>query len=224
MQSLRLRRCGRQRALSLGRSRGSLCRRSLELEGKLRLGELRWRLSDDLDAGGEGALLVDAAEAAKVGRGVARRQGVLAESGRLGREHAGRHRNTSHARRSWETRGVGSRLRAKLCKVEIGAGAVTNIHGLVQAALGVVAVEDDAVEQDADDLKDDFDDDADEGPVLQAAHQGVLDLVGEDLRSGVLHAGPSPHVFVVAVAFRVGEDGGGKNPENKTDNELERRC
>lgn len=224
MQSLRLRRCGRQRALGLGRGRGSLCRRSLELEGKLRLGELRRRLGDDLDAWGKGALLVDAAEAAKVGRGVARRQGVLAKSGRLGREHAGRHGDTSHAGGSRETRGVGSRLRAKLCEVEIGAGAVTNIHGLVQAALGVVAVEDDAVEQDADDLEDDFDDDADEGPVLQAAHERVLDLVGEDFRSGVLHAGPSPHVLVLAVAFRVGEDGGGENPEDETDDELDMRC
>lgn len=84
----------------------------------------------------------------------------------------------------------------------------------MQAALGVVSVKDDAVEQDADDLDDNLDDDADEGPVLETADQAVLDLFREDDGSRVLDAGPSPHVLVVAVALGVGEDGCCKDPEN----------
>jgi hypothetical protein len=87
-----------------------------------------------------------------------------------------------------------------LSQVQIRTGAVTHIHGLCQAALGVVAVEDDAVERDADDLDDNLNDDADESPVLRfqsassglkflstvnsstylkSAHESVVDLVLE---------------------------------------------
>lgn len=41
----------------------------------------------------------------------------------------------------------------------------------MEAALGVVAVEDDAVDGNRDDLHDDFDEGADEGPILFEAHQ-----------------------------------------------------
>lgn len=151
---------------------------------------------------------------------MARRQGVLAQGRRLGREHGRGHGSACKAGRAREARRVGGGLRAKLGEIEIGASSVSDVHGLVQAALGVVSVEDDAVEQDADDLDDDLDDDADEGPVLEAADQAVLDLVGEDDGSGVLDAGPSPHVLVVAVALGVGEDGGSEDPENQADDEL----
>jgi hypothetical protein len=58
------------------------------------------------------------------------RHGIGAESGRLGTE----------------TGSVGSRLAAELGKIEIGSGTVSHVHGLEKASLGVVAVEDDAVE------------------------------------------------------------------------------
>lgn len=154
---------------------------------------------------------------------MARRQGVLAQGGRLGREHGGSHGSASKARGAREARSVGSGLRAKLGEIEVGAGSVSDVHGLVQAALGVVSIEDDAVEQDADDLDDDLDDDADEGPVLETADQAVLDLVREDDGSGILDARPSPHVLVVAVVLGVGEDGGCKDPENQADDELHTR-
>lgn len=108
---------------------------------------------------------------------MARRQGVLAQGGRLGREHGRSHGSTSEARRAREARRVGGGLRAKLGEIEVGTSSVSDVHGLVQTTLGVVSVKDDAVEQDADDLDDDLDDDADEGPVLETADQAVLDLV-----------------------------------------------
>jgi hypothetical protein len=151
---------------------------------------------------------------------VARRQGVLTQGWRLGREHGRGHGSASKAGGAREARRVGGGLRAKLSKVEVRASSVSDVHGLVQAALGVVSVKDDAIEQDADDLDDNLDDDADEGPVLEAADQAVLDLVGEDDGSGVLDAGPSPHVLVVAVVLGVGENCSCENPENQADDEL----
>lgn len=70
-----------------------------------------------------------------------------------------------------------------------------------EAALGVVAVEDDRVEGDADDLDDNLDDHANETPVLQAAHERVVDLVVEDLRALVVDAGPPPHVLVAGAVL-----------------------
>ena len=65
-----------------------------------------------------------------------------------------------------EAWGVWGRLAAQLGEVEVGAGAVAQVHGFVQLALGVEAVEDDGVDGDGDDFDDDFDDGADEGPGL----------------------------------------------------------
>lgn len=70
---------------------------------------------------------------------------------------------------SVEAWGVGRGLRAELGEVEVGAGAVTEIHRLVEPALGVEAVEDDAVDGDGDDLDDDLDEGTDQRPGLQAA-------------------------------------------------------
>lgn len=120
-----------------------------------------------------------------------------------------------------ETRGVGSRLRAQLGEIHVGAGAIPEIHGLGKAALGVVPVEDDAVEGDSDDLDDDLDDDADQGPVLETAEQGVVDLVGVDCRTVVAHAGPSPHVLVVGAVLGVLEESGRDGPEDQAQNELQ---
>lgn len=83
------------------------------------------------------------------------RHGVSAESGRLGSE----------------ARSVGSRLAAKLSKVKIRAGAVSHVHGLEKALLGVVAVEDDAVKENGEEPNNDFDDHANHGPVLQTANE-----------------------------------------------------
>jgi hypothetical protein len=53
-----------------------------------------------------------------------------------------------------------------LGEVEIRTGAVAHGHGLAELALGPEAIEDDAVDDDAEELDDDFDDAADECPVL----------------------------------------------------------
>ena len=65
-----------------------------------------------------------------------------------------------------EAGGVGGGLGAQLGEVEVGAGFVADVHALVQFALGVEAVEDDGVDGDCYYFDDDFDDGADEGPVL----------------------------------------------------------
>ena len=61
---------------------------------------------------------------------------------------------------------VGCGLGAELGEIEVGAGAVAHVHGLAELALAVEAVEDDAVDDDGDGFHHDFDDAADEGPVL----------------------------------------------------------
>lgn len=48
-------------------------------------------------------------------------------------------------------------LRAELGEVEIGAGTVTDIHGLAKALLGVVSVEYDTIENDSNGFENDFD-------------------------------------------------------------------
>jgi len=65
-----------------------------------------------------------------------------------------------------ETGGVGSGLGAELGEIEIGSGLVAHVHGLVKLALGPVAVENNAVEGDANNLDHKLDDNADQGPVL----------------------------------------------------------
>ena len=61
---------------------------------------------------------------------------------------------------------VGRGLGAQLGEVEVRAGAVADVHGLVELALGAEPVENDAVKGDGDDFNDDLDEGADEGPVL----------------------------------------------------------
>lgn len=129
----------------------------MELEGWLvdRLGEGRWGLDQSLAAGSEWRwrwCLLDVTEVlVRLGR-ESGRESVLRERWGLGTEAGG----------------VGSGLGAELGEIEIGAGLVAHVHGLVQLSLGVVPVEDDAVETDADDFHHDLDDDADQGPVLVA--------------------------------------------------------
>ena len=57
-------------------------------------------------------------------------------------------------------------LRAQLGEVEIAASPVAEIHGLAKPPLGPIAVEDDAVDDDGDDLDHDLDDAAEERPIL----------------------------------------------------------
>ncbi len=66
-----------------------------------------------------------------------------------------------------EAGGVGCRLRAELGEIEVGTGAVTNVHRLAEALLGVVSIEDDGVEDDSNALEDNFDDATDKCPVLK---------------------------------------------------------
>lgn len=154
----------------LGSGRGGLGRGRLQLETSLLRGELGLGLSE-LRTRREGTL-ANVREVAVGGRRVPGGHGILAKSGRLGAK----------------ARGVGSRLAAELGKVEIGPGTVSHIHGLEEASLGVVAVEDDAVKKDAEDPDDDLDDDTDHGPVLEAADERIVYLVAKDIGSSVREA------------------------------------
>ena len=142
-------------------------------------------LDDASAARSERTLLANVAEVAESGRRMARRHGILAESRRL-----------------WtEPRGVWRGLTPELGKVKIGASAVTHVHRLVEAALGVVAIKDDAVEGDANNLNHHLDDNADQSPVLESAEKLVVDFALVDLGAGVLRTGPAPHVLIVRVVF-----------------------
>lgn len=55
-----------------------------------------------------------------------------------------------------EAGGVRGRLGAELSEVKVGAGAVADVHGFAEALLGVVAVKDDAIEDDGDGFEDHF--------------------------------------------------------------------
>ena len=59
-----------------------------------------------------------------------------------------------HGPEAWSVRGG---LSAQLGEVQVGAGLVSHVHGLPEALLGVVPVEDDAVEDDCDGFKNDLD-------------------------------------------------------------------
>lgn len=94
---------------------------------------------------------------------------------------------------------VWRRLATELGEVEVGSSLVAVGHALSELALRPVAVEDDAINCNGDDLDDDFDDAADESPVLEAAGESVVDFVTKDLRAKIVVAGPSPHVLAVIV-------------------------
>jgi hypothetical protein len=48
-------------------------------------------------------------------------------------------------------------LRPELGEIEVGTGLVSHVHGLPEALLGVVSVEDDGIEDDGDALENDLD-------------------------------------------------------------------
>ncbi len=58
-----------------------------------------------------------------------------------------------------------------------------------------------------------------EVPYLKPANKGIVHLVGKELRSVVLHAGPSPDVLVVAVVPGDLEDAGSHGPHGHADDE-----
>ena len=96
---------------------------------------------------------------------------------------------------------VRSRLRSKLSEVHVGTSAVAEVHGLCQATLGVVAVEDNAVKGDGDDFDNDLDDDTDQSPVLKTAEKRIVDVVLVDCGTSVADARPSPHVLVIVAVL-----------------------
>ena len=65
---------------------------------------------------------------------------------------------------SWR---VGRRLSPELSEIEIRACPVAEIHGLVKLPFGPVSVEDHPIERDDNDFDHNFDDCADQGPMLE---------------------------------------------------------
>ena len=89
----------------------------------------------------------------------------------------------------------------------------------MKAALGVEAIEHDPVDGDGDDFDDDFDEGADERPVLEAADQGVVDVLVEEGFASAVFAAPPPHVFPSAFSAGLVEDGGADGPHDDTEDE-----
>jgi hypothetical protein len=173
------------RLVQLGSSRRSLGRGSLELEASVLRGKLGLRLGE-LSTWREWVGVGVLADVGQVSVGSGRMtggHGVSAEGGRLGAE----------------ARSVGSRLAAELSKVKIGTGAVSHVHGLEKASLGVVAVEDDAVEENGENLDDNLDDDANHGPILKTTNECIVNFITEYVGSMVVYTRPTPHVLVVTV-------------------------
>jgi len=121
--------------------------------------------------------------------------------------------------RALEARGVGRGLGAELGEVEVGTGAVAEVHGLVEAALGVEAVEDDAVDGDGDDLDHDLDNGADQRPVLKAADERVVNVLLEECFARAVLAAPAPHVLPVAGFAGLIEYDGAGDPHNGAEEE-----
>jgi len=118
-----------------------------------------------------------------------------------------------------EARGVGCGLHLELGEVEIRAGAVAGGHGLSQTALGVVAVECDAVDGDSDDFDDDFYNAADQGPVLKTANESIWNIVFKQLLSLVLLATPAPDILTTTVISALVENGCTNTPHDDTEDE-----
>jgi len=114
---------------------------------------------------------------------------------------------------------VGGGLRAKLSEVKVGAGAVTNVHGLAETLLRVVSVEHDAVKNDAYALENNLDDAAHERPGLHSANQCIVHFLRKQLTSLVVNARPAPYVLVVAIVLGRLKDTGCDSPHDSAENE-----
>ena len=116
---------------------------------------------------------------------------------------------------------IGCRLRLELRKVEIAAGLVADVHGLVKAPFRVEAIEDHGVDEDGDDFDNNLNKSTDQGPMLatrlalvrghisvrstylHAAHQVEIDLILIDVLPFPVLARPTPHILTFASVFAV---------------------
>jgi hypothetical protein len=125
-------------------------------------------------SGGSGAGARGVDEAGSWRHGALAFFGVGGGGGEGGGEAGGFHVGAVGGGEGAEAGGVGGSLGAELGEVEVGAGFVAVVHCLAELALGVVAVEDYAVDGDGDGFDDDFDDAADDGPGLGGGLVGWL--------------------------------------------------
>jgi hypothetical protein len=130
---------------------------------------------------------------------------------------------------------VGGGLRTQLGKVKVRTGSVALGHGLPQLLLGPEAVEDNAVDDDAKDFDNDFDDGADKAPVLdtvrwnytfeiletylKTADECVRDIFLKQVPALVVYTRPTPHVLVVILCFTLVEDCCSHSPHDDAENE-----
>lgn len=104
-------------------------------------------------------------------------------------------------------------------EVQVGASPIASIHGLPETILRPESVEDDAVDRNDNDLNDDFDDAADQAPVLQSTYQGVVHVVLEKFSPLVVFAAPSPKICSAAIGFAAVQDAGTHEPHDDTEHE-----
>lgn len=86
-------------------------------------------------------------------------------------------------------------------------------------ALGVVAVEDYAVDGDGDGFDDDFDDAADECPGLNTANELIVNILGVDVTAFIINTRPAPNILIPGIASRSLQHTSGNGPHDDTQDE-----
>lgn len=120
-----------------------------------------------------------------------------------------------------KTRGIGSGLTAELGEVEIRAGLVPDIHALSELALAPESIKDDGVDGNGDCLDHDFDDAADECPILHAADKGIANIVLEQFAPFIVFAAPAPYILPIAVVSATVQDCSTDSPHDDAESEEE---
>lgn len=124
---------------------------------------------------------------------------------------------------SGESWGVGGGLGAEVGQVKVRTGFVANVHRLAELAFGPEAVEDDGVDGDDENLDYDFDDAADESPVLHTTDKAILHVVFKQGAPLVIDTSPAPHILVVVAILAVLENCCSDCPYDDTESEEEYR-
>ena len=120
-----------------------------------------------------------------------------------------------------KTRSIGSGLRAELREVKVRAGLVSDIHALSELALAPESIEDNSIDSNGDCLDHDFNDAADESPILHAADKSIPNVVLEEFPAFVVFAAPPPYILPIAVVSATVQNCSTYSPHDDAESEEE---